>query len=170
MKNIILPILVVLLSVTSFSQEVKIGYTNIELILAYMPETKEIKKKITNFSEEQSSVLSVLKNEIIGQKKQRDRPGIKEADIALFNDQITQMESKFNAREASLEDALITLESDLYNPVYKKISKAIENVRVANGYSMILNKTNTLENSPVLAASEKLDITNDVLKILGVER
>lgn len=110
---------------------------NIGLVLAYMPETKEIKKKSEKFSNDQSNVLSFIRDEIKGKKKQWDLGGGGDfTELERFNEQIEQMQNMFNEREAGMEQALIQLENELYQPVYKKISGQEKKINLCAVYSV----------------------------------
>ena len=46
MKKLLISITIIFLTNHSFSQELKIGYTNVEYILSFLPETKQVQAEV----------------------------------------------------------------------------------------------------------------------------
>ena len=53
-------------------------------------------------------------------------------------------------------------------PVYTKVGKAIEDVAKEQGFAFIINPQTTAGDDILLFSDEKFDISNSVLKKLGV--
>jgi outer membrane protein len=60
-------------------------------------------------------------------------------------------------------------QSDLVNPVFIKVGKAIEEVALENGYAYIINPQMVGGGDVLLFTDEKYNISNLVLKKLGID-
>ena len=65
MKKLLISITIIFLTNHSFSQELKIGYTNVEYILSFLPETKQVQAEVqaygTQLQNQLQSKLQIFK-------------------------------------------------------------------------------------------------------------
>ncbi|PWG04444.1 OmpH family outer membrane protein [Polaribacter aquimarinus] len=165
MKSKILFISLALASIVSFSQT-KTGTVDSDYIVSIMPETKIVIKRAQLYGarldssfnkkvkEYQDKVTAFRKNEkTLGALAKKttvtELQGL-ETDIKKYRENGTK---------------LMQLKRDeLMRPLYQKLSKAVQNVAVANGYTQIL----TVTGNQFAYADPKFDITDLVIKKLGI--
>ena len=147
----------------------KIGFADVDYIFGQMPEAKQIET-------EMQSTQTQLKNQIDGkvqefQKKLADY----QANLNTMLDAVRQnTERELGQLQENLQklqqDAQVTIDnkrSQLMQPVFAKVAKAIEDVAKENGYTFILTaQIGGLD--VILYGDEKNDVSDLVLKKLGV--
>jgi outer membrane protein len=147
----------------------KIGYVDVDYIFTQMPESKQIEAEL-------KSTQTMLKNQIEGksqefQKKLADY----NANLNTMLDAVRQnTERELRQMQENLqklqEDAQSTIQNkntQLMDPVFKKVSKAIEDVAVENQFTLILS-TQIGGLDVVLYGDQKLDVSDLVLKKMGI--
>jgi outer membrane protein len=76
------------------------------------------------------------------------------------------------ALAAAFEDGQTSMQkkqSDLVNPIFIKVGKAIEEVALENGYSYIINPQMIGGGDVLLFTDERYNVSNLVLKKLGID-
>jgi outer membrane protein len=147
----------------------KIGYADVDYIFSQLPESKAIEAEL-------KSTQAQLKNQIDAkyaefQKKLADY----NANLNTMLDavrqnterELQQMQQNIEKLQADAQTTIQTKQTQLMDPVYKKVGKGIEDVAKENGFSFILNQQiGGLD--VILYGDEKMDISDLVLKKLGV--
>jgi outer membrane protein len=167
--------LVALLSVVfagfQANAQVKIGYTNVDVVLGQLPETKTVeaelktrkdqydasyKQKVADFQtklaayEKGAATLS----DVIKADKEKELQGA-EANIQEF--------------QKNAQDDLQKKQNQLLAPILQKIQTGIDAVAKENAYTHIFNIDAGQGTTPILLyATEESNITELVLKKLGV--
>jgi outer membrane protein len=148
-------------SITSHA-ELKIGFVQVDKILQEAPQTIESNKKL---EKEFSSRTDKLKADV---------KSLKERESSFSKDALTMKESERDSKEKSLsqfrvdvqrkerelrEDINIRRNEEL-GGLQEQINKAVTSVSKAEGFDLVLY-------NGVAYASEKIDITDKILKSLG---
>ena len=148
---------------------VKIGYADVDYIFSQLPESKAIEAEL-------KSTQAQLKNQIDAkyqdfQKKLADY----NANLNTMLDavrqnterELQQMQQNIEKLQADAQTTIQTKQTQLMDPVYKKVGKGIEDVAKENGFTFVLNQQiGGLD--VILYGDEKMDISDLVLKKLGV--
>ena len=147
----------------------KIGYADIDYIIGQLPESKAIEAEL-------KSTQTQLKNQIDAkyaefQKKLADY----NANLNTMLDavrqnterELTQMQQNIEKLQADAQTTIQTKQTQLLDPVYKKVGKGIEDVAKENGFTFILNQQ-IQGLDVILYGDEKMDVSDLVLKKLGV--
>ncbi len=144
------------------SAELKVGFISVEKILREAPQTIEIEKKLTK-------EFSVRTDKLKGDVKV-----LKEKEVAFSKEVLTMKDSERDMKEKSLaqvrieiqradrelkEDAGIRRNEELAT-LQDTINKVVTSVAKAEGYDLIVY-------TGVAYSSEKIDITDKILKSLG---
>lgn len=151
------------------TESVKIAYADVDYIFTQLPDYKTIDAEL-------KSTQTQLKNQMDAkyaefQKKLADY----NANLNTMLDavrqnterELQQMQQNLEKLQADAQTTIGTKQQQLMDPVYKKISKGIQDVAKENGYTMILSaQISSLD--VVLYAEDKLDVSDLVLKKLGV--
>ncbi|MDH4089439.1 MAG: OmpH family outer membrane protein [Cyclobacteriaceae bacterium] len=147
----------------------KIGYADVDYIFSQLPEAKQIDTEL-------KSTQTQLKNQIDTkyadfQKKLADY----QANLNTMLDavrqnterELQQMQQNIEKLQQDAQTTIQAKQTQLMDPVYKKVGKGIEEVAKENGFSFILNQQiGGLD--VILYGDEKMDISDLVLKKLGV--
>ena len=147
----------------------KIGYADVDYIFSQMPEAKQIEAEL-------KSTQTQLKNQIDTkyqdfQKKladyQANRNTMLEAVRLNTERELAQLQQNIEQLQQDAQTTIQTKQTQLMEPVYKKVGKGIEDVAKENGFTFILNQQiGGLD--VILYGDEKMDVSDLVLKKLGV--
>ncbi|MBK9447835.1 MAG: OmpH family outer membrane protein [Bacteroidetes bacterium] len=174
MKKYILFFLLGLVAMVGNSQTVtKIGYTNVELILQYMPETKAIETELSKLEKAISSALEV-KQKYYQQKliefmeyKQSGKP-LSPENEKLATTELQRLEAEIQKGVAEAENRLMKRRMDLLKPVQDKMQGAIDAVAKEGGYTYILNQAVGAGIPSILYGKESDNVTAAIAKKLGI--
>src|SRR5918993_1589170 len=143
----------------------KIGFVDVDYIFTQMPESKQVEAEL-------KSTQTMLKNQIDAKAKDfQSKLADYNANINNMLDAVRQnTERELQQMQANLEklqqDAQTTIQNkqtQLMDPVYKKVSKGIADVAKENGYDFILtSQIGGLD--VILYADDKSDVSDLVLK------
>lgn len=152
------------------AQDIKIGYTNVELIMDLMPEMEQIGADIQDY-QQQLQMNIQTKGESFQRQVQayqqaaatmtEDARAAKENDLTKLRDELQKFE----------QDAQVSYQrklQQLLEPVQTKVFNAINAVAAENNYTHIFS--DSAGNSPILLYTRDDDkFTELVLKKLGIE-
>ncbi len=150
----------------------KLGYTNIDYVLAQTPEAKDIQNQLTIQRTQSENELKRM------QKELEDKYGAYEKGAAQMSDVIRKdretelqgLQTRIQEFGRTAEQSLQTKYQQLVNPVVQKIQKAIDGVAKDNGYTYVFNLDAGANTIPILlVAPEQDNITELVLKKLGID-
>ncbi len=171
--SIALVMVVMAFTVKAQDKDVKIGYTNIELILIYMPDVKDVEKQISSI--QQNMAKQMQTKEAYAQQKLQEYMTAAEAGTLSDEDKKTKEEElmkldgelqKF-AEDAEME--IIKQREKLLGPILDRLQETIDQVAEENAYTYILNQTTSGGVSTILFGPEQNDVTEMVMKKLGIE-
>jgi outer membrane protein len=157
---------------SSNAQTMKIGYTNIDFILGTIPDSKDVQAKL---STEKTQYDKLIQEKIAGfqaeyEEYQKNAPTMSPVIRQDKEKSLTNKQSEIQEFQQNSETALQAKYQQLLSPVMDKIQKAIDEVAKANGYTYVFNSDAGVGTTPiVLVAPDQDNITNLVLKQLGVE-
>ena len=151
------------------TEQVKIGYADVEYILTELPATKKAEADLTSMKTQLSNQFDIKQKEL--EKKYKDfiAAGEKMPEAVRTNT-VRELEMLKANLDRFSEDAQVSLQKKqqaLLAPIYESIRDAIGEVAKENGFTFILNpKVSGLD--VVLFGEEKWDVSDLVLKKLGV--
>jgi outer membrane protein len=174
MKKYIFMLLLACLGQMALAQSVtKIGYTNVELILQYMPETKAIETELGKLEAAISKQLEV-KQKYYQQKltefmeyKESGKPLTPEMEKAATTE-LQRLEGEIQKGIADAEEKMMRRRMDLLKPVQDKMQGAIDAVAKEGGYTYILNQAVGQGIPSILYGKESDNITTLIAKKLGI--
>jgi outer membrane protein len=158
-------------AVSAQAQETqKIGYADWEYIFSQLPEFKQIDNELkthgtqlenqlkAKYSDYESKVkayqgMPATTPDAIKADKERELQGLQESIQKFQQDAQTSLQNKQTA---------------LMDPVFKKVGKAVEEVAKENGFAFIIAPQVMGGGDILLYSDEKYNISNLVLKKLGV--
>ncbi len=151
---------------------IKVGHTNSGYILNQLPDTKKaqteletVKKQLEKVIQDKSKVFEekVGRYQAGGQSMSQSVRETTEAELQKLQTELRELQGKS-------ETTFMEKQQSLFTPILEKVNKAIQEVGKEQGYMYILNGDTGSVGNPVLlySGSEETDITNLVLKKLGV--
>jgi outer membrane protein len=149
----------------------KIGYTNVEYILALMPESKRIESDLKTYSSQLEAQLQQKYKEFEtkGEAYQKGAATMTEVIRADKEKELTSLRASIEEFQRNAEVSLQKKQQSLLEPAYKKMQQAIDEVSKENGYTYVFNSDAGYgTNAILLHAPEDGNISDLVLKKMGV--
>mmetsp|Transcript_3879 Transcript_3879/g.8752 ORF Transcript_3879/g.8752 Transcript_3879/m.8752 type:complete len:192 (+) Transcript_3879:5541-6116(+) len=151
------------------SSSLKIGYTNMEYLLSFLPEKKKIESEYASFEKQIKNQLATSVGEF-KQKWQDFEQGYETMTEEVRNkkeSELQQLQGDLEKLQIELQEKLTSKHTNLLKPIYEKITQAIEQVAKEQGYTHVFNAN--VGNLPVLLyADEQYNVSMQVLQKLGV--
>jgi outer membrane protein len=170
MKKLVLLFVLGFVAMTSYAQTpIKIGYADPDYILGQLPEFKQIENELKTHQ-------TALKNQVDAkyaefQKKLKDYQDNINTMLAPVREnterELQQLQQNLEKLQQDAQTSIQNKSTLLMQPVYLKVNNAIEGVAKENGYNLVLT-SQVSQLDVVLYADESLDISDLVLKKLGV--
>ena len=142
--------------------ELKVGFVQVDKILQEAPQTIESNKKL---EKEFSSRTDKLKTDIKSLKEKeaafsKDVLTMKESERATREKGLAQFRVDIQRTERELKEDINIRRNEELGGLQEQINKAVTSVSKAEGFDLVLY-------NGVAYASEKIDITDKILKSLG---
>lgn len=172
MKRIVALVGLLLCPLAAPAQE-RIGYANLELILALMPETKQVNDELVELRKKLAKGLET--KQAYAQQKLIEAQEAAEAGVAseermlAYEQELRGLEREIQTSAAEAEQKIVSRRAELMSPVSDKLQTTIRSVAETDGYTYILNSVDGSGTSIVLYGQEEKDLTRRILKELGVE-
>jgi outer membrane protein len=164
-------IVVCAFAIQANAQEIqKIGYADWEYIFSQLPEFKQIDSELKTHGTQLENQLKAKYQDYEAKvKAYQNMPATTPDAIRADKErELTGLQESIQKFQQDAQTSLQNKQAALMDPVFKKVGKAIEEVAKENGYSFILNPQIVGGGDVLLYNDEKYDISNLVLKKLGV--
>jgi outer membrane protein len=170
-KNLMAAMALSIVALTTQAQ-VKIGYTNVDVILAKLPETKtveaELKTRKDQYDNEYKKKVTDFQTKL--QAYEKGAAAMSEVIKADKEKELQSAQASIEEFQRNAQDDLQKKQNTLLAPILQKIQTAIDATAKENAYTHIFNIDAGQGTTPILLyATEDSNISNLVLKKLGVE-
>ncbi len=148
-----------------------IGYTNVEYVLASMPEFKTMNKTLQTYQGKLAEKLQIKDNYVKTKYQeylQKKEAGAGDAELKALEEELLKLDAEVQQLAAELDQQLVTKQQELLEPILVKLQNAIDEVAVAEGYKYVLNQTTSSGVSTILYGPEEADVTEKVFAKLGI--
>jgi outer membrane protein len=174
LKRMMLAALLVLMASFTAQAQVKIGYTNLEVVLGSMPQAKTMEKELQVFQEKLAAKIKVKDDYVkakyqeyldVSERNAFPTPTAKEAaekELLRLDEEVQKL-----AQDADYD--IMAKRQALLEPLLAVLQKAIDEVAVAGGYTYILNQTTSAGVSTILYGPDEADITKALFLKLGLK-
>lgn len=151
---------------------VKVGHTNSGYILSQLPETKKAQSELETVKTQLEKVLQE-KTKAFQDKVERYQAGgesMSQATRETTEAELQKLNTELRELQEKSENTFREKQENAFKPLVEKVNNAIREVGKEQGYLYIINSDTGTVGNPVLlySGSEETDITNLVLKKLGV--
>ncbi|HMW34003.1 MAG TPA: OmpH family outer membrane protein [bacterium] len=165
MKKTMIAILMLTLGInTAVKSQGKIGYADSQKILQSLKETETVQTKLQaeqeriykQFQYMQDSLQTMQEDYV---KNYRDNPLIKDNIKQTFQKGMEELAYLIQNSQQKYQEEMYKKQQELMAPILDKVKKAIETVRKAKGYDMILDSSPGM----ILAYDPQLDMTQKTI-------
>lgn len=156
---------------TKAAGPLKLGYTNIDVLLSQMPESKDIQNQLQIQRTQAENELKRLSKEFDDKLKAYEGGAAQMSDVikADREKELQGLQGRIQEFQRGAEQQLQQKYQQLVNPVIQKIQKNIDAVAKENGFTYVFNLDAGAGTTPILLfAPEDGNITDLVLKKAGV--
>ena len=171
----VLILLLTVFSATVFAQTAqpgvqKIGYADWDYIFSQMPEYKKIDNELKTHGDQLQAQLKAKYSEYETKLKAYQASAATMVDAVRKDKEaeLTQLQENIQKFQQDAQTSLQKKQADLMEPVFGKVSKAVEDVAKENGYDFIINPQVVGGGDVLLYNNEKYNISDLVLKKMGV--
>jgi len=142
--------------------ELKIGYVQVDKILQEAPQTAESGKKLEKEFSPRTQELERMQKQIRDQESALEKNSLTLSETERRNKErdISNLKIEFQRKQRELREDVNLRKNEELGTLQERINKAVSTVAQAEGYDLVIY-------SGVAYASNKVDITDKVLKSLG---
>ena len=146
----------------------KIGYTDVQYVLAQMPESKQIESDLKTYNTQLEGQLKSKSSELETKYKAYQQGEATMTDIVKADKQkeMQGMQQSIQEFQRSAEQSLQQKQQSLIRPALDKLQKTIDDVATENGYTYVLNSDG--DTPTLLHGPKDGDISDIVLKKMGI--
>ncbi len=152
----------------TYAQETKVGFTNIEIILAYYSPTQQVEKELSQYRKDLEKEIvkmqQLYQEKLSETQKKGNKLNPKEKEDKIL--EIQDLEQKIQKAIADTEYKLSSKQTVLMQPILNEIQGKINEIAKEDNYTYILNQTSSLN---LLYGVETFDITNKLADKLNIE-
>ena len=153
--------------------QVKIGYTNIELVLAYMPEAKVMEQSLATYQQklgEQLQVKQKYAQSKLEEYQEKATSGkYTPEQLKPLEDELMKLEREIQEFVKESEYKVLTKRQELLEPILEKLQNAIDTIAEEGGYTYVLNQTTSGGVSTILYGPEEDNLTEKLMSKLGIK-
>lgn len=153
------------------TKPLKIGYTNVDYLIASVPDSKQIEAELKTYKEQLDKQMEIKVKEFREKYEAYEKGASMMTEVirADKEKELQDLNGQIEAFQKNAEQSLQEKQQKLMKPVLEKIQKAIDAVADENDYTYILSSDGALGQVPiVLHGPDSLNISDLVLKKLGV--
>ncbi len=161
MKRVTLLIFIfsLILSLDSFSQNLKVGYIDVFKVFREYKKTKDYDKILEDKKKSKEKELEKKRNEI---KKMQDRLDLlKEEEQKKEREKISKAAQDYREQERQVILDLKKERDEKMEEIVKDIEKVVKEYAIKNNFDLILNK------GAIVYGNEGIDLTETILKLIN---
>lgn len=154
------------------AQTLKIGYTNIEYILTFMPEAKQMEQTLKSYEQKLTEQLAVKQSYAQGKLdtylKMKEEKKLTAQQDEEMQKELLKLDDEIKKFAQASENDIMLKREELLKPITEKLQKAIDEVAKEEGYTYIFNSTNSSGVATILHGPEQYNVTDKIMKKLGI--
>ncbi len=159
---------------TGAEAQMKIGFVNIELVLAYMPETQSMNQQLQTYQQKLGENLNVKQQYAQTkyqeyQKLSQSDPSTDASKLQALEQELLKLDDEIKTAANEADQNLIKKRQELMEPILKKMETNLKLLAEDNGYDYILNSVDGNGVSIVLHGPEEHDLTQKLMQKFGIE-
>ncbi|MCF0062634.1 OmpH family outer membrane protein [Dyadobacter chenwenxiniae] len=151
----------------------KVGYTNVDLVMARMPESKAMQNQLEITKTQLEKAIDESIKEFQGKADNYQKTASQMTDIirADKEKELENLQTRIQEMRSKAQYSLQNKQQQLMAPIQTKVKAAIQEVGRENAYVYILNMDGGEGTVPFIlfASAEENNVTNLILKKLGID-
>lgn len=163
--------LIAVLPAAAFAQD-RIGYANLDLIIAKMPESQDVAKQLDTFQGELAKGINTKKayaqQKLVEAQNAQASGIVTDEKLTEYEAELRKLDKEIQTTAQDAERKMLQKRNDLMEPVIEKLQETIRQVAEAEGYTHVLNVVDGTGTSVLLWGIEERDLTGKILEALGI--
>jgi outer membrane protein len=151
----------------------RIGYTNLELVLSYMPEAQQVEAELRTYERKVLEQLNIkqayLQTKIEEYTELKQQGKLSPVQEEERRKEIMRLDEELKRFQEESEQNYLKKKAELLQPIIEKLQKAITELAEAEGYDYILNNSNSTGIATILHGPKSEDVTEKLLRRLGID-
>ena len=172
MKRVLLLLGVLLALPAAALAQDKVAYANLDLIIAKMPESREMAASLDAYQSELKQGLDTKRayaqQKLIEARNAQEAGIVSEEKLREYEQELLGLEQEINEYAANADKKMLVKRNELMEPLILKLQNTIKQVAETDGYTHVLNIVDGTGTSVVLFGIEERDITARILEVLGI--
>lgn len=151
----------------------RIGYTDHEVLISNMPQTRTIQEELQAELESGQRILQSLQDDLAGKvdRYQKQQALLSEERRQEREQELLALQEEMREKAGELEQDLAEREIDLMGPIFQQVDAAIRTVAAEKDLDLVL-RTQAGPAQPILLYANEdriVDITLEVARELGID-
>jgi len=148
------------------SGQIKIGYVNTAALMEAAPGRAAAESLLKKEGDSYQALLQKMQDSLntMLTKYQKDEPTLSAAAKKKAQDNMQGLETEIQGKNLQLQQQFQNRQNEVLAPIQDVVRKVLEDIRVEDGFAMILDKTPG--QTPIIVADKNLDITDRVVSRL----
>lgn len=148
------------------SAAAKIGYVNTQALMEAAPGRVAAESLLTKEGQQYQVQLQKMQDSLNGllAKYQKDEPTLSATAKKTRQDAMQSLETDLQGKNMQFQQQFQARQSEVMAPIQDVVRKVLEDIRVEDGFAMILDRTPG--QTPILVADKNLDVTDRVVSRL----
>ncbi len=151
----------------------RIGYTDHEVLISNMPQTRTIQEELQAELESGQRILQSMQDDLAGKvdRYQKQQALLSEERRQERQQELIGLEEELRNKAGELEQDLVQRELDLMGPIYQQVDTAIQTIAAEKDLDLVL-RTQAGPAQPILLYANEdriVDITLEVARELGID-
>jgi outer membrane protein len=144
----------------------KIGYVNTQALMEAAPGRAQAESLLKKEGDSYQALLQKMQDSLntMLTKYQKDEPTLSAAAKKKAQDNMQGLETEIQGKNLQLQQQFQNRQNEVMAPIQDVVRKVLEDIRVEDGFAMILDKTPG--QTPIIVADKNLDITDRVVSRL----
>ncbi len=151
----------------------RIGYTNLELVLSYMPEAQQVESELRTYEKKILEQLNIkqayLQTKIEEYTELKQQGKLSPVQEEERRKEIMRLDEEIKRFQEESEQSYLKKKVELLQPIIDKLQKTIRELAEAEGYDYILNNSNSSGVATILYGPQSEDVTEKLLRRLGID-
>ena len=151
----------------------KIGFTNVDLVMGRLPESKAMQNQLEITKAQLEKAIEESITEFQGKADNYQKTAGQMTDIirADKEKELENLQARIQEMRSKAQISLQTKQQQLMDPIHKKIDAAIQQVGKEHAFVYIFNMDGGAGTIPFIlfASAEENNVTNLILEKLGVD-
>lgn len=151
----------------------KIGFADLELILAFMPEAKVVDQELNTYQQQLAKNLQVKRDYFetrlaeFQERAAEAGDNLPESELAAMQAELEKLQNELAKSQQDAEQRFIARRAERLSPVLNKVQAAIDSLAKEQGFTYIFN-TSSSGTSIVLFGGEEHNLTKTLMERLGI--